>query len=48
MSKKGEPLVTVYANSEHVEEVKRKLYESIRISKEAVVSPVLVYDIVGE
>jgi pyrimidine-nucleoside phosphorylase len=46
--KKGEPLVTVYANSEHVEEVKRKLYESIRISKEAVVSPVLVYDIVGE
>ena len=46
--KKGEPLVTVYANSEHVEEVKRKIYESIRISKEDVASPVLVYDIVGE
>lgn len=47
--KKGEPLVTVYANSERVaEEVKRKIYESIRISKEEVASPVLVYDIVGK
>ncbi len=46
--KKGEPLVTVYANSEHVEEVKQRIYESIRISKEEVASPVLVYDIVGE
>lgn len=46
--KKGEPLVTVYANSERVEEVKRKVYESIRISEEDVASPVLVYDIVGQ
>lgn len=46
--KKGEPLVTVYANSEHLKEVKQKIYESIRISKEEVASPVLVYDIVGE
>lgn len=46
--KKGEPLVTVYANSECVEEVKRKIYESIRISEEDAASPVLVYDIVGQ
>ncbi|OOC63524.1 pyrimidine-nucleoside phosphorylase [Paenibacillus ihbetae] len=45
--KKGESLVTIHANREDVEDVKQKLYESIRIDDHAD-APVLVYDIVTE
>ncbi|MFC3882795.1 pyrimidine-nucleoside phosphorylase [Bacillus songklensis] len=42
--KKGEPLVTIYSNQENTEEVKAKIYESVKISKEKVDAPPLVYD----
>lgn len=45
--KKGESLVTIHANREDVDDVKQKLYESIRIDDHAD-APVLVYDIVTE
>lgn len=45
--KKGESLVTIHANREDVEDVKQKLYESIRIDDHAD-APVLVYDIVTD
>ncbi|ANY74295.1 pyrimidine-nucleoside phosphorylase [Paenibacillus ihbetae] len=45
--KMGESLVTIHANREDVEDVKQKLYESIRIDDHAD-APVLVYDIVTE
>ncbi|MBD1378695.1 pyrimidine-nucleoside phosphorylase [Metabacillus arenae] len=41
--KKGESLVTIYANQSDVEEVKQKLYESIKLSKKAVKAPPLVH-----
>lgn len=42
--KKGEALVTIYSNQENVEEVKEKIYESVKISTEKVDAPPLVYD----
>ncbi|MDQ0244317.1 pyrimidine-nucleoside phosphorylase [Bacillus fengqiuensis] len=42
--KKGEALVTIYSNQENVEEVKGKIYESVKISAEKVDAPPLVYD----
>lgn len=45
--KKGDSLVTIHANRENVDDVKQKLYESIRISDHAD-APVLIYDIVTE
>ena len=43
---KGESLVTIYSNSPQVEDVKKKLKESIKISREKVVVPTLIYDLV--
>lgn len=45
--KKGDSLVTIHANRENVDDVKQKLYESIRIADHAD-APVLIYDIVTE
>ncbi|RAR42642.1 pyrimidine-nucleoside phosphorylase [Paenibacillus sp. MDMC362] len=45
--KKGDSLVTIHANRENVDDVKQKLYESIRIADHAE-APVLIYDIVTE
>ncbi|HWO98633.1 MAG TPA: pyrimidine-nucleoside phosphorylase [Bacillus sp. (in: firmicutes)] len=42
--KKGEALVTIYSNQENIEEVKEKIYESVKISAEKVDAPPLVYD----
>ena len=39
----GESLVTIYSNFEDVTEVKEKLYENIKISKEKVEAPILIY-----
>lgn len=44
--KKGESLVTIYANRENVEDVKAKIYENMKISKEHVDAPTLVHGIV--
>ncbi|MEC3468129.1 pyrimidine-nucleoside phosphorylase [Bacillus tropicus] len=46
--KKGESLVTIYANRENVEDVKSKIYENMKISKEHVDAPTLVHGIVTE
>ena len=45
---KGESLVTIYANRENVEDVKAKIYENMKISKEHVDAPTLVHGIVTE
>lgn len=45
--KKGDSLVTIHANRENVDDVKQKLYESIRIADHAD-APILIYDIVTE
>lgn len=42
----GEPLLTIYANSENLDEVKKKLYNSISISQEDVTAPTLIHDII--
>lgn len=42
--KKGESLVTIYSNTEQIDEVKQKLYENIRISPNPVQAPTLIYD----
>ncbi|HDR7375295.1 MULTISPECIES: pyrimidine-nucleoside phosphorylase [Bacillus] len=44
--KKGDSLVTIYANRENVEDVKAKIYENMKISKEHVDAPTLVHGIV--
>jgi len=44
--KQGESLVTIYANRENVEDVKAKIYENMKISKEHVDAPTLVHSIV--
>ncbi|MDQ0233584.1 pyrimidine-nucleoside phosphorylase [Metabacillus malikii] len=40
---KGESLVTIHSNSEQVESVKQKLYESIVLSSTSVPAPTLIY-----
>lgn len=42
--KEGEPLLTIHANQENVEEVKEKLYASIDISSLTVEAPLLIHD----
>lgn len=44
----GEPLVTVYANSQTIDDVKTKIYENIFITKEKVVEPTLIHQIITE
>ncbi|MBO9129807.1 pyrimidine-nucleoside phosphorylase [Bacillus sp. 165] len=46
--KKGDSLVTMHANSQDVENVKNKIYENIKISKNHVEAPPLVHDTVTE
>ncbi|MDC2866861.1 pyrimidine-nucleoside phosphorylase [Bacillus sp. BP-3] len=45
--KEGEPLVTIYANREEVEEVKAKIYENISISEKAE-APKLIYTVITD
>jgi pyrimidine-nucleoside phosphorylase len=45
---KGETLVTIHSNFENVTEVKEKLYQSIKLSKELVQSPTLIYEQITE
>ncbi|MCP8966955.1 pyrimidine-nucleoside phosphorylase [Ectobacillus ponti] len=44
--RRGEPLVTIHANSRDIEEVKQKIYNSITISAQPVEAPVLIHDTV--
>ncbi|MEI4832206.1 pyrimidine-nucleoside phosphorylase [Bacillus sp. FJAT-53711] len=45
--KEGEPLVTIYANRENVEDVKAKIYENISISEKAE-APKLIYTVITD
>ncbi|SFD51690.1 pyrimidine-nucleoside phosphorylase [Lentibacillus persicus] len=45
---KGESLLRIHANTDQVEDVKEKLYESIAITSETVESPPLIYDKITE
>jgi len=45
--KKGEPLVTLHSNTENIEHIKQKLYESIQISPTPVEPLTLIYDRIG-
>ncbi|MEI4803642.1 pyrimidine-nucleoside phosphorylase [Bacillus sp. NPDC077411] len=45
--KEGEPLVTIYANREDVEEVKAKIYENISISEKAE-APKLIHTVITD
>ncbi|PEA81400.1 pyrimidine-nucleoside phosphorylase [Bacillus pseudomycoides] len=45
--KKGEPLVTIYANRENVEDVKAKIYENISVSEKAE-TPNLIHTIITD
>lgn len=44
---KGEPLVTLYANRENVEDVTAKVYDNIRISEKAE-APKLIHTLITE
>lgn len=45
--KKGESLVTIYSNTENIEEVKQKLAKSIRLSAIPVAKPTLIYETIS-
>ncbi|MGG0185278.1 pyrimidine-nucleoside phosphorylase [Bacillus rhizoplanae] len=45
--KEGEPLVTIYANRENVEDVKAKIYENISVSEKAE-TPKLIYTVITD
>ncbi|MBO8176673.1 MAG: pyrimidine-nucleoside phosphorylase [Bacillus sp. (in: Bacteria)] len=45
---KGESLVTIHSNFEDIEQIKQKLYNNIRISKEKVEAPTLIYGEITE
>lgn len=44
----GESLVTIFSNFSEVDEVKKKLYSSIKISKTKVDAPPLIYEVIME
>lgn len=44
--RKGESLVTIYANTEHVDAVLQKIYEHIHLSQQPVQAPKLIQDII--
>ncbi|WP_099158424.1 pyrimidine-nucleoside phosphorylase [Virgibacillus ndiopensis] len=44
--KEGEPLLTIHANQDSIEEVKNKLYQSITVTDQQVKAPSLIYDTV--
>lgn len=46
--KKGEPLLTLYANKEDLNSIKEKLYESIKLSSEQVSPPPLIYETITQ
>ncbi|KYC95190.1 pyrimidine-nucleoside phosphorylase [Heyndrickxia sporothermodurans] len=46
--KKGESLLTIYANQEQFEDVKEKLYANIKISKQKVTAPILIHEEIGK
>lgn len=46
--KKGDSLVTIYSNQQDVEQVKTKLYESIKVTADSVKAPPLVHDTIKE
>ncbi|WP_053367017.1 pyrimidine-nucleoside phosphorylase [Bacillus sp. FJAT-27245] len=46
--KKGESLAAIHSNFENIEEVKNKLYRSIRLSGAAVEKPTLIYEEITE
>jgi pyrimidine-nucleoside phosphorylase len=41
---KGESLVTIYSNSENIDNVKEKLYQNIKLSQSVVDAPALIYE----
>ncbi len=45
---KGESLVTIHSNSENIEQVKEKLYESMKLSTEKVEVPTLIHGEITE
>ncbi|WP_409251245.1 pyrimidine-nucleoside phosphorylase [Bacillus sp. SCS-153A] len=45
---KGESLVTIHSNSENIEDVKEKLYESIIVTESKVEAPVLIHGEIKE
>jgi pyrimidine-nucleoside phosphorylase len=45
---KGDSLVTIYSNFENVSKVQEKLYQSIKLSKEKVKAPELIYEQITE
>ncbi|MGP7816138.1 pyrimidine-nucleoside phosphorylase [Niallia sp. 01092] len=42
----GESLVTIYSNSEDIEDVKKRLYKHIKISSDRVEAPVLIHEVI--
>jgi pyrimidine-nucleoside phosphorylase len=46
--KKGESLVTIHSNMENIEQVKEKLYESMKLSTEKVEAPTLIHGEITE
>ncbi|AXI09397.1 pyrimidine-nucleoside phosphorylase [Oceanobacillus zhaokaii] len=44
----GESLLTIHANNEELEQIKKKLYDSIVISTNSVKAPTLIYDTITE
>lgn len=46
--KKGEPILTIYSNTENIEEVRDLLYDSIKISQTKVSAPPLIHEIISK
>ena len=46
--KKGDPLLTIHANTENVEQVREKLYENIKITEEKTPPPSLIYGMITD
>jgi len=44
----GESLVTIYSNTEDIDDVTKKLYENIKLSPDEVKAPTLIYEVITE
>lgn len=44
----GESLVTIYSNTEEIDDVTKKLYENIKIATNEVKSPTLIYEVITQ
>ncbi|MDU1844303.1 MAG: pyrimidine-nucleoside phosphorylase [Niallia nealsonii] len=44
----GESLVTIYSNTEDIDDVTKKLYENIKLSTNEVKAPTLIYEVITE